>query len=204
MPRKYRFTREENVSAAFALARESGMESVTARAVAGKLQSSPKVIFGTFENMEELRGEVIKAAEKFSWDQMMSATQEGKYPAYKASGMAYIRFAREERKLFELLYMRPRPTDPNTARADWEQCRPVVELIQKNTGLDAENAYRLHLDMWIFVHGIAVLITTAYPSWDEDFISQALTDTYFGLKYRFCEEVQHSESHPDPESDTKI
>ena len=204
VPRKFKFTKEEIIAAAFELARESGLESVTARAVAARLDSSSKVIFGSFKNMDDLHEEVIKAAEKFSWEQMQSAMEEGKYPAYKASGMAYIEFARKEPRLFELLYMRKRFSDQASDEEDRQKCQPIVELIQKNTGLSAENAYMLHLDMWFVVHGIAVLVATSYLRWDEEFFSKALTDTYFGLRHRFCEEVQKNGSHPDPESDKKV
>ena len=195
MPPRYRFTKDEIITAAFELAREAGIESVTARAVAARLGSSSKVIFGSFENMEELHGEVIKAAEKFSWEQMSSAMQEGKYPAYKASGMAYIEFARKEHWLFELLYMRERSLTQASEKEDRQRIQPIVELIEKNTGLDEEKAYLLHLDMWIFVHGIAVMIATSYLPWDEKFISQALTDTYLGLKHRFCGEEKGNGSN---------
>ena len=39
---------------------------------------------------------------------------EGKYPPYKASGMAYIRFAKEEKELFKLLFMRDRSDRKST------------------------------------------------------------------------------------------
>lgn len=195
MPPKYKFTKNEIIAAAFELAREAGIESVTARAVAAKLGSSSKVIFGSFENMEELHREVVKAAQDFSWNQMSAAMKEGKYPAYKASGMAYIEFARKERRLFELLYMRKRSRNQASEKEDRQRCQPIVELIQKNTGLDEEKAYLLHLDMWIFVHGIAVMIATSYLSWDEEFISRALTDAYMGLKHRFCKEKKKNGSN---------
>ena len=195
MPPKYKFTKNEIISAAFELAREAGIESVTARAVGARLGSSSKVIFGSFENMEELHKEVIKAAQEFSWNLMSSAMKEGKYPAYKASGMAYIEFARKEHWLFELLYMRKRSLNKASEEEDRQRIQPIVEMIEKNTGLDEEKAYLLHLDMWIFVHGIAVMIATSYLPWDEEFISQALTDTYMGLKHRFCEEEKENGSN---------
>ena len=109
--------------------------------------------------------------------------------------MAYIEFARKERRLFELLYMRKRTLTETSEKEDRERCQPIVELIQKNTGLSEEKAYQLHLDMWIFVHGIAVMIATSYLPWNEEFISQALTDTYLGLRHRFCEEEKENGSN---------
>lgn len=69
-----------------------------------------------------------------------------KYPPYKASGMAYIRFAKEELK-------------------------QLSKSVQQILGLDEESAYLFHLEMWIYVHGIATMLVTSYLEWDEEFIS---------------------------------
>ena len=53
----------------------------------------------------------------------------GKYPPYKASGMAYIRFAKEEKELFRLLFMRDRSHE---SIEDKEENKPLIELIQQN------------------------------------------------------------------------
>ena len=37
-----------------------------------------------------------------------------------------------------------------------------VELIMKGTGLGMNDAFMLHLELWIFVHGIASMIATSY------------------------------------------
>ena len=93
MPPKFRFTREEIVHAALALTAEGGAKAVTARALAAKLGSSAKPIFGLFENMEELQRAVLAAAfEKYSRFIAAEMTK-GEYAPYKASGMAYIRLA---------------------------------------------------------------------------------------------------------------
>ena len=58
-------------------------------------------------------------------------------------------------------------------------------MIQQSTGLSYEKAYIFHLEMWIYVHGIATMIATAYLDWEWDAISAMLTDVYEGLKHRF-------------------
>ena len=82
--------------------RTEGFHAVTARALGAKLYSSPKVIFGLFTNMEELQQEVLKAANTCYQRYLKEDMAAGRYPPYKASGMAYIRFAREETELFKL------------------------------------------------------------------------------------------------------
>lgn len=183
MPPKCKFTKEEVVQAALDMTREGGIGCVTARAVGARLNSSSKVIFSLFQNMEELHGAVIQSANGLYQAYLKEDMTGGKYPAYKASGMAYIRFAREERELFKLLFMRDRSEERVDQGA--EELRPLIGLIQKNTGLSEQQAYLFHLEMWIYVHGIATMIATAYLEWDWDMISTMVTDAYEGMRARY-------------------
>ena len=203
MPPKFRFTREEIVHAALALTAEGGAKAVTARALAAKLGSSAKPIFGLFENMEELQRAVLAAAfEKYSRFIAAEMTK-GEYAPYKASGMAYIRFASEEKELFKLLYMRDRSQEA-PSEDEREAIRPLLQVIMKNTGLSEERAYLLHAEMWIFVHGVASMLATSYLNWDMDFASRALTDAYQGLCARHIEEEKKDGSHQNGQSDQKV
>ena len=71
-----------------------------------------------------------------------------------------------------------------------EELKEIVKLLVKNLKISEENARMFHLEMWIYVHGIAVMLATSYLEWQEDFISQVLTDAYSGLKYRYCKESE--------------
>ena len=182
MPPKCRFTREEIIQAALDLTAEKGVGALTARGLAQRLGSSAKPIFGLFANMEEVQQEVVKAANLRYQEYLRQDMSAGRYPPYKASGMAYLRFAREQKELFKLLFMRDRTHEEKAAGDELEA---LLGLIQKNMGLSRDDAYRFHLEMWIYVHGIATMIATAYLEWDMDFISAALTDAYQGLRLRF-------------------
>lgn len=183
MPPKCRFTRDEIIQAALDITRETGIQAVTARAVGGKLNSSSKVIFGLFQNMEELQAEVMKAAHDRYQDFLKEEMESGRYVPYKASGMAYIRFAREEKELFKLLFMRDRSREKISE--DSGELKPLLALIRANTGMSEADAYLFHLEMWIYVHGIAAMVATGYLEWDWELISRMLTDSYEGIRTRF-------------------
>lgn len=183
MPPKYRFTREEMIRAALDLVREGGIAALTARGLGERLGSSAKPVFGLFRNMEEVGQEVLKAADRLYQSYIQEEMAGTKYPPYKASGMAYIRFAKEEKELFRLLFMRDRSGEQ--VRDEKEKIRDLLALIRKNTGLSEEEAYLFHLEMWIYVHGIATMLVTSYLEWDMEFVSRALTDGYEGLRYRY-------------------
>ena len=203
MPRKFLFTRDEITQAALELVREKGAQALTARALGERLGTSAKPVFGLFKNMEDVRETVIAAAAA-RLDQLTRAEMTaGRYPPYKASGMAYIRFASEEKELFKLLYMRDRSQEA-PSEDEREAIRPLLQVIMKNTGLSEERAYLLHAEMWIFVHGVASMLATSYLNWDMDFASRALTDAYQGLCARHIEEEKKDVSHQNGQSDQKV
>lgn len=182
MPRKFMFTREEIIAAALKLTRKGGISALTARALGTELGSSSRPIFGLFKNMEEVHQEVLKESDNLYQSYLKEDMENGKYPPYKASGMAYIRFAKEEKELFKLLFMRDR-TYENIE--DREKIRPLLDLIQQNLEVTEEEAYMFHTEMWLYVHGIATALATSYIVWNEEFISRALTDGYDGMKARY-------------------
>ena len=81
--------------------------------------------------------------------------------------------------------MRTRSREEAEQPAD--EMAEILPLIQKSTGLCAEKALLFHLEMWVFVHGIAVMFATAYLDLDTEVVSSMLTDMYMGLKTRFQE-----------------
>lgn len=185
MPPKFKFTRDEITNAALNVTRKNGISGLTARALAAELGCSVKPIFGLFKNMEEVGQEVFIASDLLYQNYLREDMAKGKYSPYKASGMAYIRFAKEERELFKLLFMHDRSREK--IEENKEEIRPLMQLIQQNLGISEDEAYLFHLEMWLYVHGIATMIATSYLDWDDEFISRVLTDAYMGLKYRYTE-----------------
>lgn len=164
--------------------RKKGIAGLTARGLAEELGSSAKPIFGLFQNMEEVQNEVIAAANRLYQSYIRKGlSEDSQYPPYKASGIAYIRFAKEENELFKLLFMRDRTGE--TIEENREEIRPLLDIIMRNLDLSEDEAYLLHLELWLYVHGIATMIATHYLEWDIEFISKAMTDAYEGLKYRY-------------------
>jgi len=188
MPPKFKFTKDEITSAALNVTRKDGLSGLTARALASELGCSVKPIFGLFKNMEEVQQEVIKAANVLYQSYLKEDMERGKNPPYKASGMAYIRFAKEEKELFKLLFMRDRSHEKK--EENMQEIKPLLQIIQKNTGMNEKEAYAFHLEMWIFVHGIATMIATDYLDWDETYISNVLTDAYEGIKSQFAKKQE--------------
>ena len=194
MPPKSRLSKPAILAAAVELVRESGPDALNARALAQRLGCSTQPIFSNYASMEALRAGVIAAALERYHQYLAQSIASGKYPPYKASGMAYIRFALEEKELFKLLFMRDRSGE--TIGEDLEEVGPIIALIREKTGMSFERARLFHLEMWLYVHGIAAMLATNYLPWTMEDISGFLTDAFEGLRMRF--EALPPENPPSP------
>lgn len=179
------FTKEEILNAALELTRKKGFDAVTARALGAELGTSPRPIFSLFENMADVQQSVLKAADELYQSYLVADMSSGKYPPYKASGMAYIRFAREEKELFKLLFMRDRTAEDKDRNEISKETEQLTELIRKQVNITKEQAVMFYLEMWAYVHGIAAMIATGFYDWSEELCSKTLTDMYQGLKYKY-------------------
>ena len=183
MPPKVRISSEDIVNAAVELVRSGGADMLNARSLAKALDCSTQPIFSNFKSMDEVKDAVLERAIAVYEEYAARETESGRYPVYKASGMAYIRFAKEESELFKLLYMRDRKGELVTKEAGlFDRMAPIV---QSNTGLESDKARLFHLEMWAYVHGIAVMFATGYLNLDWELVSRMLTDSYLGLKKQY-------------------
>ena len=183
MPPKVKVTKEDIVNAAVEIVRESGAEAINARAIASVLNCSTQPVFSNFATMDELRLVVVEKADILCQEYMKREVESGNYPTYKATGMAYIRFAKEEKELFKLLYMRNRSNEfiPEGSELGDE----MESIIHNHTGLSGEDAQLFHLEMWAYVHGIATMFATGYLNLDWELVSKMLTDSYQGLRKQY-------------------
>ena len=180
MPPKVRVTREDIVRSAVEIVRSSGADALNARRIAAALDCSTQPVFSNFNTMDALKLAVVEAAERMFQEYMQREVELGEFTPYKASGRAYIRFAREERELFKLLYMRDRAGEvipPEDKLSD-----QMEVMVRENTGLSPAKAKLFHLEMWAYVHGIASMVATGFLELEPELISRMMTDFYQGMK----------------------
>ena len=182
MPPKVKNSKEEILNTALEIARREGEQGLNARAVATALGCSTQPIFSNYESMEDLRDDVMGEAYHLYQGMLKEEISSGRYSAYKANGMAYIRFASEEKALFKLLFASDRTEDEKGFFEEWA---PLISIIRKKAGLSEAEAELFHLEMWGTVHGIASMIASSYLTLDRERISKILTDVYVGVRDRF-------------------
>lgn len=185
MPPKVKITRQEIVAATLSLLREQGEQTMNARTIAAALGCSTQPIFSNFSSLDELQEAVYAAAYDHYLGFLTREMESGKYPPYKAFGMAYIRFAAEEKQLFRVLFMCDRKGKEQLPSLDYTQS---VDMIMKANGISRTEAELWHLEMWCFVHGIGTILATSYLALDPELISSMLTDVYVGLRTKYIKE----------------
>lgn len=183
MAPKVKFTREEMIAAAVEITKEAGLQAITARAVGQRLGISSRPLFTAFQNMEELQQAVREAAKKCYNGYVQAGLSQPS--AFRGVGMQYIRFAAEEPKLFQLLFMSEQEVVPGVMGVlpviD-ENYPRILDSVQKDFGLgQVSEAEELYRHLWIFTHGIATLSATGMCRFSEDEISRMLRTVRIGL-----------------------
>lgn len=156
MARKETITMSDILETAFHMAREEGFLNVTARKVAAKAGCSTQPIFRVYKNMDELWTAVYKKAASFFQDYYDLYPRNSKVP-FANLGMAYIAFAREEKQLFELLFVSQVSFKKSMYELLNGQNGNVGHEINLARNLGCKNTEELFMKMWIFIHGAACM-----------------------------------------------
>jgi len=187
MPPKIKVTKNMIIDTALSIVRQYGADALNARTVASALGCSTQPVFSNFDSMDTLKNAVLETANSLYHKCRKRDMEQNIYPPYKASGMSYIRFAQEEKELFKLLFMRDRREE--TIPMEDEEISDLIAIIRSNLGISEYDAKKFHLEMWIYVHGIAVMAATGFLTMNEDFISQLITDAYQSLCKYYTEQL---------------
>lgn len=187
MPPKAKFTREEILKKAIQIVRAEGMDKLTSRELGIRLGSSARPIFTVFQNMEEVKQEVIHHAKALYRQYVERGMQEKK--AFGGAGLAYITFAMEEPKLFQLLFMGA--PDGEGPSSNISQILPIIDesyekilrTVQEPYGLDRQTADRLYQHLWTYSHGIAVMSVTHLCNYSKEHISEMMSEVFQGLLF---------------------
>lgn len=182
MPPAQKFTKEEMIAAALNLVRREGMSAITARGLGAELGVSSRPIFTAFRNMEEVQKETMKAARGVYNDYVEQGLAET--PAFKGVGMQYFRFANNEPKLFEWLFMSAHDNTfifSDILPAIDDNSDKILASIQTAYGFSRENAYRLYQTLWVFTHGLACLHISGISRLTEEEVSRLLTEVFTGM-----------------------
>lgn len=192
MPPKAKFTKDEIIEKALQIVRTDGIDKLTSRELGARLNSSARPIFTVFNNMEEVKQEVIHRARE-QYGQYVEQGLKAQL-AFQGVGVAYITFAMEEPRLFQLLFMNAQATEKNAGEAasvNISQILPLIdasyekilESVQKPYGLDRQTADRLYQHLWIYTHGIATMCATKLCNYTIAQMKEMMKEVFDGLLF---------------------
>lgn len=181
MPTTIRITKEMILNAAFDITRNEGIEKLSNREIAKKMNCSIRPIYYQFKNSEELYKALYNKINSYFYDFIMKNIADD-IPHYKQIGINYIKFAQEETNLFKVLFMSLARNLPNTfVETDKTGFAGVVAAIKLSTHLSDKAIKSFHTKMWIFVHGIATLTVSRSFKFTDEQIKDLLSQEFQAL-----------------------
>ena len=190
MAPKFKFTKEEVLTVTIDFIRENGIEALTARELAKKLESSTKVIFSLFSNMKNLEDEAKFAAENIFSEKVNLALKDDS--PFKRLGVEYILFSKNEPKLFQWLFMKKgievESFKDFLPMRDYEY-RSVIESIDEEYKISIENAKKFYEHLFIYSHGIATLTVTGIYNFTPSEIIEYMAEVAKSLIVQYLKEI---------------
>lgn len=159
---KQKITKEMVVNAAFELARSEGMEQVLVKNIAGKLGCSVQPIYSYCKNMEGLRRDVIKQAERFIQEYLIAHID--KSDLFRSTGQAYIQIAKDEPNIFKIFILHQREGISSLDELYQSETNPqTAKVIANELNISISQAKMLHLNMLIYTIGIGTIFSVTTP-----------------------------------------
>lgn len=174
MPPVPQVSRQQVLEKAFAMTREIGFETLTARGLAHALGCSTQPIFRLFGSMDGLKQALYAIVKEF-FSSNMAQPMEGT-PLFMSMGLRYVELARKESHLFRLMCM-----------SDCFQLDGLFDIIR---GVRLQNP-KLFAKVWIFTHGIASIVATNSMALPEDEARTLLIEAYTAFLRMVESHVKH-------------
>ena len=182
MPPKAKFTKEQITKAALCVVSEKGAQALTAKELGAALGTSTTPIFTVFNSMQEVQDAVMLAAmERFEEYAHKAAHIK---PVFKQVGMQMILFAKEEPKLYQLIFMSS-ISEAQTFDDIYAHLGSLADeclnVLQKDYDLSKADAKTLFEHVWIHTFGIGALCATGMCNFSHEQIAQMLTQDFTAM-----------------------
>lgn len=182
MPPKAKFTKEQITKAALCVVSEKGAQALTAKELGAALGTSTTPIFTVFNSMQEVQDAVMLAAMERFEEYAHKAAHLG--PVFKQVGMQMILFAKEEPKLYQLIFMSS-ISEAQTFDDIYAHLGSLADeclnVLQKDYDLSKDNAKTLFEHVWIHTFGIGALCATGMCDFSHEQIAQMLTQDFTAM-----------------------
>ena len=182
MPPKAKFTKEQITKAALGVVSVKGAQALTAKELGAALGTSTTPIFTVFNSMQEVQDAVMLAAMEQFEEYAHKVSYMG--PVFKQVGMQMNLFAKEEPKLYQLIFMSSN-SEAQTFDDIYAHLGSVADeclnVIQKDYDLELDNAKTLFEHVWIHTFGIGALCATGMCDFSHEQIAEMLTQDFTAM-----------------------
>ena len=155
---------------------EKGLRGFSMRHLAGKLDVSPTALYRHYRNKEELIHKVIEEAVKvFSTYLFTSLAGRTPEDRFRLGSEAYLDFALEQKKYYEVIFMAPEqigigPAPECVQNEDLATYRLLIDRVQElmDTGVLAKDDPKdIAVNIWAHRHGLISLYLAGKLPMDE-------------------------------------
>ena len=149
MPPEIKTDRRTMIDGAIDIIEERGFDALSARSLAEKLGISTQPIYREFGDMDGVR----KATVERGW-QVFADYVKGEA---EAQAVRYVTFAAEHKNLFIFLFRNRNCEYSGLDDMSHKlvEGTGIIDMLSSITGLTREKTYRLHLVLWMALHGLA-------------------------------------------------
>lgn len=179
MPPRIKVPKDMIINAAVEVARQSGFESINARAVSAQLHCSTQPVMYHFKTIDSLKRAAYAQTDRLHSEFLMNIPKD--QDPVLGIGLNYIRFAVEEPQLFRFLFQSGYAEEKSLlGMIDSEELTPVLAVMQEGAGLSMERTKQVFLTVALFAHGYASIIANNGLEYDEDLIAEHLERAWNG------------------------
>ncbi len=180
MAKALALTKENIVLSAVKLVNDEGYSALNARGLAKKIGISTKPLYRIYQNMDEIKEDVIAEIYR-EYNEFINSKIDSK-KALLTLCISYVEFANSYKNLFSSLFLSNNlkwQKIEDVLDEKWNQST-IINMVNKH-GYTFEEAKELFLRMWLYSNGLATLIATNQIKLDEDEITVRLVKIYKSL-----------------------
>lgn len=181
MPSEIRIGRQAMLDGVMDMIEREGHAAVSARAVAQKLGISTQPIYREFGDMSGLMAAALQEGLRIFAEYLAGDAMDG--------AIKYVMFASERGKLFDFLFRGKHYEYDGLDDMSHSLMKDtdIIARLGDITGLQREKVYRVHLCVWMALHGLACMSADNKVAFDRGEVSEFVKDITRALAAYYAE-----------------
>ncbi|AEG41068.1 TetR/AcrR family transcriptional regulator [Lactobacillus kefiranofaciens] len=172
MARRKEISKDKILDTAYKMAVKDGLEGLTARSIAKAGHFSTQPLYLEFDNMGDLRAQVLKRISK----ELRTSTLQQKYTGEPLIDLdlSYIDFAKTHVNLFRAMFVNGKFGSKVIADTLMDLGVEKFKEQYSDTGYDADKIHDIVIANWILTTGMAALVVNEIASFSQNQIVNVL------------------------------